>query len=412
MQSESKGIALVIAGIVVGTLILCGPFVSSATANDDSGRATPTPSASIAPPTPGEVGVSFVNGSSSQIIVEREGKKYLVDVVRREIKEVGTGSAMEELDTSSSKAAANNSSQNSTTQTGVPPAGPPTANKSTVYTAGDDLVFAVPTGRRVDRHGLYVNFAHRFPYEAAFTGPGRGNTLLGLDDFSVSSFGFRYGITSRLYAFAYRSPSIIGRPIEFMGGYNVFDEHDHQPLNLALRFSIDGQNNFQRNFSENFEIIASRSITRHAQVYVAPTFTIHARPLLQNTNPSFADAIVEQPCAAPQANGVSGSLILKPCANTISIGVAASVDIRKTVALVAETIPTLMNADELGIHRPEFAFGIQKKIWRHAFTLGFGNGPATIVSQRAGSNATFLGNPSANTPQNMFIGFDLTRQIF
>lgn len=412
MQNEKKGFGLVIAGIIVGVLILCGSPVSSATANDDAGAATRTPSTPAAAPTPGDAGVSFVDGSSSQIIVEREGRKYLVNLVSREIKEVGTTAEVEESGVSSSKAEANNATQSSTTQSGAPPAGPPTANKSTVYTAGDDLVFAVPTGRRVDRHGLYVNFTHRFPYEAAFTGPGRGNTLLGLDNFSVSSFGFRYGITSRLYAFAYRSPSIIGRPIEFMGGYNFLDEHDHQPLNLAARFSIDGQNNFQRNFSENFEIIASRSITRYAQVYVVPTFTIHARPLLQNTNPSFADAIVEQPCAAPQANGVSGSMILKPCANTISIGVAASVDIRKTVALVAETIPTVMNADQLGIHRPEFAFGIQKKIWRHAFTLGFGNGPATIVSQRAGSNATFLGNPSANTPQNMFIGFDLTRQIF
>jgi len=356
--------------------------------------------------------VSFVDGSNSQVIIEREGKKYLVDVVTREIKEVGTTAAIEEMGTSSSKAEENNSAQSATTQSGAPPAGPPPASKSTVYTAGDDLIFAVPTGRRIDRHGLYVNFTHRFPYEAAFTGPGRGNTLLGLDDFSVSSFGFRYGITSRLYAFAYRSPSVIGRPIEFMAGYNFLDEHDHQPLNLAARFSIDGQNNFQRNFSENFEIIASRSITRHAQIYVAPTFTIHARPLLQNTNPSFADAIVEQPCSAPQANGTSGGMILSPCANTISIGVGASVDIRKTVALVAETIPTVMNATELGIHRPEFAFGIQKKIWRHAFTLGFSNGPATIVSQRAGSNSTFLGNPSAGIPQNMFIGFDLTRQIF
>lgn len=412
MQNDNKGIGRVIAGIIVGTLILCGPSVSSATPNDDAGVGSRTPSTSMASPTPGDAGVSFVDGSSSQIIVEREGRKYLVDLVSREIKEVGTTAAIEETGGSTSKADANSATQSSTTQSGAPSPNPPTANKSTVYTAGDDLVFAVPTGRRVDRHGLYVNFTHRFPYEAAFTGPGRGNTLLGLDNFSVSSFGFRYGITSRLYAFAYRSPSIIGRPIEFMGGYNFLDEHDHQPLNLALRFSIDGQNNFQRNFSENFEIIASRSITRHAQIYVAPTFTIHARPLLQNTNPSFADAIVEQPCAAPQANGVSGGMILRPCANTMSIGVAASVDIRKTVALVAETIPTVMNADQLGIHRPEFAFGIQKKIWRHAFTLGFGNGPATTVSQRAGSNATFLGNPSANTPQNMFIGFDLTRQIF
>jgi len=411
MQSKNKCIGLV-AGIIVGTLILGGTSVLNATANDDTAAATRTPSSSAASPTPSDAGVSFVDGSNSRIVVEREGKQYLVDLVSREIKEVGTAAVVEETGVSSSQAEPNNSTQSSKTQSGAPPAVPPTDNKSTVYTAGDDLLFAVPTGRRVERHGLYVNFTHRFPYEAAFTGPGRGNTLLGLDNFSVSSFGFRYGITSRLYAFAYRSPTIIGRPIEFMAGYNFLDEHDHQPLNLALRFSIDGQNNFQRNFSENFEIIASRSITRHAQVYVAPTFTIHARPLLQNTNPSFADAIVEQPCSAPQANGVSGGMILSPCANTISIGAGASVDIRKTVALVAEAIPTVMNADQLGIHRPEFAFGIQKKIWRHAFTLGFGNGPATIVSQRAGSNSTFVGNPSAGIPQNMFIGFDLTRQIF
>jgi hypothetical protein len=94
------------------------------------------------------------------------------------------------------------------------------------------------------------------------------------------------------------------------------------------------------------------------------------------------------------------------------LGLAAAVDIRKTVAVIAEVTPTLVNATDLGIHRPEFAFGIQKKIWRHAFTLGFGNGPATIVSQRAGTNATFTGNPSADKPSKIFIGFDLSRQIF
>ena len=412
MRSETKVIRLAIAGITSLILIFASAALSSASATDDSSTGAAAPhSGSVPQPTPGDAGISFVDGSSSQIIVERAGKKYLVDVVSHEIKEVGTNNPVE-AETSSSRSNPDNQNLKATTQGTPTAAGPPATTKPKVYTAGDDLVFAVPTGRRVDRHGLYVNFTHRFPYEPAFVTPGRGNTLLGLDDFAVPSFGFRYGITSRLYAFAYRSPSIIGRPIEFMAGYNVLDEHDNQPLNLVVRFSIDGQNNFQRNFSENFEIIVSRSITKHAQVYAVPTFTINARPLLQNINPTFADAIVEQPCSAPQANGVSGGLILKPCANTISIGVAASVDIRKTVALVAETIPTLMNADELGIHRPEFAFGIQKKIWRHSFTLGFGNGPATIVSQRAGSNATFLGNPSANTPKNMFIGFDLTRQVF
>ena len=411
MRNKTKVVRLVIAGITSLILIFASANLASAGATDGSSTGAAAPHSGSAPqPTPGDAGISFVDGSSSQIIVERDGRKYLVDVVSHEIKEVGTNSP--EAETSSSRSNLDHENLKATTQDTPATSGPPATMNPKVYTAGDDLVFNVPTGRRVERHGLYINFTHRFPYEPAFVTPGRGNTLLGLDDFAIPSFGFRYGITSRLYAFAYRSPSVIGRPIEFMAGYNFLDEHDHQPLNLAARFSIDGQNNFQRNFSENFEIIASRSITRHAQVYVAPTFTIHARPLLQNINPTLADAIVEQPCSAPQANGVSGGMILKPCANTISIATAASVDIRKTVALVAETIPTVMNADELGIHRPEFAFGIQKKIWRHAFTLGFGNGPATIVSQRAGSNATFLGIPSANTPKNMFIGFDLTRQIF
>jgi hypothetical protein len=74
-------------------------------------------------------------------------------------------------------------------------------------------------------------------------------------------------------------------------------------------------------------------------------------------------------------------------------------------------IPTLANGDELGIHRPAFAFGIQKKIWRHAFTLGFTNSPGTTISQRAGTLAHFVGNPSADTPAGLVIGFDLTRQI-
>jgi hypothetical protein len=363
------------------------------------------------PPT--AAGIAFVEGSDTQIVVEHEGKKYLVDVAHHEIKEMA-GSEPTQTNPQASSSPQTSGSQKTgglAAQSAGPAAEAASKKKDTVYRAGDDLVFDVPTGRRVERHGLYIDFTHRFPYEPAFTTSGRGNTLLGLDDFAVPSFGFRYGLTSRLYAFAYRSPSIVGRPIELMLGYNFLDEHDGSPLNLAARFSVDGQNNFQRNFAENFELIASRSIGRRAQLYAVPTFTIHARPLLQDNNP-LAFAIPEQPCSAPMASGISGGLNLKPCANTISLGLAASVDIRKTVAVVAEVTPTLLNASDLGIHRPEFAFGIQKKIWRHAFTLGFGNGPATIVSQRAATDATFLGNSSADKPSKVFIGFDLSRQVF
>lgn len=86
-------------------------------------------------------------------------------------------------------------------------------------------------------------------------------------------------------------------------------------------------------------------------------------------------------------------------------------DIRPTVALVAEVIPTLYNGDLLGIHRPAYSFGIQKKIWRHAFTLALSNSPGTTVSQRAETRATYGRPGGTDTPAGLFLGFDIMRQI-
>ena len=352
-----------------------------------------------------DLGISFVEGSSSQVIVEHDGTKYIVDLATHQVR---PAPAVQLVSAAS-------------TQTVAEPAKVPTGqalpetsakSKSKVYKPGDDFLFNVPTGRPVERHSLTINFTHRFPYEAAFTGPGRGATLLGLDDFAVPSLGLRYGVTSKLSVFAYRSPSIIGRPIELMAAYNVLDENDGKPFNAAVRFSVDGQNDFSNNFAENFELILSRSVTRHAQLYAVPTFTIHQRPLISNPGSAIADAMPDQPCSAPRAVGIAASFNARPCANTFSLAAAISVDIRPTVALIAEVTPTLVNASEMAIHRPEYAFGIQKKIWRHAFTFGLSNGPGSIVSQRGGTRATFLQDPTSDKPGGLFVGFDLTRQLF
>jgi Membrane bound beta barrel domain (DUF5777) len=355
-----------------------------------------------------DLGVTFLPGSASQLVIERNGKRYLVDVTTNSIREADATTAQASATAPATPAAETVSSSQTASVAD-------TEKKKTVakiYTPGDDSLFSVPTGRRLERHGLYLNFTHRFPYEPAFTTAGRGDTLLGLDDFSISSFGLRYGVTSKFSVMAYRSPSEIGRPIELMAAYNFLDESDGKPFNAALRFSVDGQNDFESNYTENFELVTSRSIGHRAQLYFTPTFSIHQRPLLANPGNAVADAVPNQPCGAPLAVGLPASFQARPCANTFSLAMGAAVDIRPTVAIVAETIPTLVNANELAIHRPEFSFGIQKKLWRHAFTLGFTNSPGTIVSERSGTNATFTENPSADKPSKVFIGFDLTRQIF
>ncbi len=265
---------------------------------------------------------------------------------------------------------------------------------ASIYEPADDYLYSLPTGRKLDRHGLYLNFTHRFVYTPAFSGTGSGDTLFGLDDFSISSFGLRFGVTDKLSVSAYRSPSLIDRPIELGAAYHLWDEHSGNPFNATARFSVDGQNDFAENYTTNFELILSRSATRRAQFYLVPTLSLDDRELKQKPGTLAS--------APPKLPGY----------NAFSLGAGGIWDFRPTVGLLAEVIPTLANASDLGIHRPAFAFGIQKRILRHAFTLGFSNSPGTIVSQRAGTRATFLSEPSDDTPKGLFIGFDLMRQIY
>jgi len=268
-----------------------------------------------------------------------------------------------------------------------------TQPKPNIYEPGDDVLVSLPTGRPTDRHGVYVNFAHRFPYQAAFTGRDEGAQLFGLDNVAIPSFGFRYGVTDNLSVSVFRAPSLIDRPIQLMAGYNILEERKGNPLNLMVRVSLEGQDNFRKNYTENIEGIFSRSITPRAQFYLVPTV-------------SFNDRRLEQPTGF-----LSNRIPDVPGVNAFSLGTGLAVDIRPSVALLAEIIPTLVNARELGIHRPVFSFGIQKKIWRHSFTLGLTTSPGTTVSQRAGTLAQFLNEPSADTLGGLVLGFDLTRQI-
>jgi mono/diheme cytochrome c family protein len=270
---------------------------------------------------------------------------------------------------------------------------PPEQPKSDIYQPGDDVLVSLPTGRPTDRHGVYVNFAHRFPYDTTFTGTNRGAQLFGLDGVAIPSFGVRYGVTDNLSVSVFRAPSLINRPIQLMAGYNLVEEKKGGPLNLMVRVSFEGQDNFRKNYTENIEGIISRSITSKAQIYFVPTASFNDRRLVQ-------------------PSGFNSNQILNvPGVNAFSLGTGLAIDVRPTVALLAEVIPTLVNGPELGIHRPVFSFGIQKKIYRHAFTLGFSTSPGTTVSQRAATRATFLNEPSADTMGGLTIGFDLTRQI-
>jgi hypothetical protein len=180
-------------------------------------------------------------------------------------------------------------------------------------------------------------------------------------------------------------------------------EKNGQPFNAVARFSIAGLNDFTRDYTPSFELIASRSLGPRAQFYLVPTVSIHNRPL--------APQILPQPCSLTTAAGFSPTSNIKPCSDTFALGVGLAVDIRPTVALLFEVNPTLAGGTELGIHRPPYGFAIQKKIYRHAFTFGVTTGPGTTIAQRIGTRAAPLGDPRGDLPSRLSIGFNLSRQL-
>lgn len=453
------------AALTVGVAVLAtSPILLSSTPRSERAPAGSIPSAA-------DLGIEFVENSSSSVVVERDGRRYLVDLTTHSIREAdaevaeaanapvsAARSQAEQSAPDGSVVFKNNCAtchgtdgkgkpglktadftnarvQTSLTdqqmeevirhgkedtvmpawqgklsdadiqavrgflrslgtpgKTGNAQPGQPETRKA--YTPGDDLLFSLPTGRPVPRHALIVNFTHRFPYTPAFSGPALGGSLGGLDDFSLSSFGFRFGVTDKLSVSIYRSPTFIARPIQFMAAYNFLDERKGSPINAAVRVSMQGDNNFSRNYTESLEGVFSRSLGSRAQIYAVPTLSLGNRILFQ-PNSFFSSAI-------PNLPGY----------NTFSLGVGGALDIRPTVALVAEVIPTLVNGRPLEIHRPAYSFGIQKKIWRHSFTFGFTTSPGTTVAQRAGTRASYLGEPEADKPSGLVVGFDLSRQIF
>ncbi|MBV9036324.1 MAG: cytochrome c, partial [Acidobacteriaceae bacterium] len=187
------------------------------------------------------LGVSFPSDSTSTLILERDGKKYLIDVASRNIRSLtplaGTPASLSSTGEHPSAAIfqqkcaachgkdgrgiravgtpdfSNQALQTSLTDDTVRDAirhgraggkmpawsgqlsesqigdlvayirsldTTPTAaqvkaataepQKPSVYQPGDDVLVTLPSGRPTDRHGVYVNFAHRFAYDPAFTG--------------------------------------------------------------------------------------------------------------------------------------------------------------------------------------------------------------------------------------------------
>lgn len=295
----------------------------------------------------------------------------------------------------------------------------PTVSKeresSKAYEPYDYHIVNIPTPKSVRRHSLNMNFTHRFqetitPFgnEDADAHIARiSKDLLGLDSVAVSSFGVTYGISDRLYANVYRSPLCqpgLCKTIEMGLGYHFLDEAGRSPIALSAYSSVEGDFNFTERYTYNFQAMIGRSVTRFVNVFFSPAAHINA-----NGGDRFKEFLASQALITKLRLGRHSG----------SFGFGVNARVRPTTSLLFEYTPRV--GFKLGQITPDFdpklgligfknnseaeiAFGFEKRIGRHVFSLTFSNTQTTTTARYNSSN-------QALPPSKFSIGFNLFRRL-
>jgi len=232
----------------------------------------------------------------------------------------------------------------------------------------DFTLVNLPTTLPLPRFAGNFHLTHRFnqnlrraPFEEQLS------NLFGLDQGATIQFEYRFGVMRHLEAIAARTNN--GKTFQFSGKYDAFHESASAPLGLSAIVSIEGEDNFQRDYSPALGVVVSRTLGNVAAVYAMP-FWVH--------------------------NTLSGIGVAR---DTGFVGLGTRLRIRPTVYVVGEVSPRI-GGFEAG--DAQYAFAIEKRVGAHVFSLTFANSAATTFAQIA----------RGGIPDNLLFGFNLARKFY
>jgi hypothetical protein len=197
----------------------------------------------------------------------------------------------------------------------------------------------------------------------------QASNLFGLDTGATIELEFRYGVMKHLEAIVSRTN--VDRTIQLSAKYDAFHQSAARPVGLSAIVSVEGGNNFKRDYEPALGAVVSRTIAGAVALYASPIW-------VHNTLAGTA--------------GVT--------ANTFYVGLGARVRIVPTVYVVGEVSPRAGGSYTPG--DPEFAFALEKRVGGHVFSLTFANTSATTYGQLA----------RGGNPQSLYLGFNLSRKFF
>jgi hypothetical protein len=248
----------------------------------------------------------------------------------------------------------------------------------------DFVTINLPTTLRLPLHKGNFRLNHRFAgnLRNADFGELAGN-LFGIDQGAIIGFEYRVAVIRHVQAAAYRSS--FDRTIQLYGKYDAIRQRGSMPVSVSALVSIEGANNFKRDYAQAVGAVISHRFAQRAAVYVTPVWVNNSAPSL--------DAIAHDRGAS------SSGAEEHDHRSTFYVGLGARVRVRSTVYLVGEVTP------RLGGYAPntvEYGFGIEKRAGAHLFSLTVTNTFGTTFAQLA----------RGGTVNSLYLGFNLARKYF
>lgn len=255
----------------------------------------------------------------------------------------------------------------STASAGVQPASGDDDDAALRPLEPDFTLVNLPTTLPLPRFAGNFHLTHRFNQNLRTTPfDEQLSNLFGIDQGATIQFEYRFGLMKHLQGIAARTNN--ARTVQFSLKYDALHESS-SPFGLSAVASIEGENNFRRDYSPALGVVLSKTLGDVAAVYAMP-FWAH--------------------------NTLSGTGVTR---DTGFVGVGSRLRIRPTVYLVGEVSP------RVGGYKPgdpQYAFSIEKRVGAHVFSLTFANSAATTFAQIA----------RGGIPEGLFFGFNLARKFY
>jgi hypothetical protein len=249
----------------------------------------------------------------------------------------------------------------------------------------DQMIVNLPTTLPMKPHHSYFRITHRFTRDLRRgTFSDLSQDLFSLDSGAIIGLEYRFALTSRIQAGLHRS--ILGKTINAFGRWDAWRQSESSPVSVSVGASIEGQSNLHVDPQPGISATISRAYGSRLALYATPTY-VH--------NAHTATLILAH---GDHTHTAGEEDVDSTARDTGFVGLGARVQIRETVALVAEASPRLAG------YKPDRAawnIGIEKLTGGHVLQLNFGNNFDTTPGMLARGGNT----------HDVYMGFNLSRKF-